>query len=70
MGAAAPLCKARGIRLRRCLQRAKRNVADEGKKMLDKGGGVKRMTNTALVHPIKNFMEFPSGLPDSGAGGE
>ncbi|CAK0890981.1 unnamed protein product, partial [Prorocentrum cordatum] len=70
MGAAAPLCKARGIRLRGCLQRAKGNVADEGKKMLDKGGGVKRMKNTALVHPIKNFMEFSSGLPDSGAGGE
>ncbi|CAK0807730.1 unnamed protein product, partial [Prorocentrum cordatum] len=70
MGAAAPLCEARGIRLRRCLQRVKGNVADEGKKMLDKGSGVKRMKNTALIHPIKNFMEFSAGLPDSGAGGE
>ncbi|CAK0859671.1 unnamed protein product, partial [Prorocentrum cordatum] len=70
MGAAAPLCEARGIRLRRCLQHVKGNVADEGKKMLDKGSGVKRMKNTALIHPIKNCMEFSAGLPDSGAGGE
>ncbi|CAK0805964.1 unnamed protein product, partial [Prorocentrum cordatum] len=70
MGAAAPLCEAHGIRLRRCLQHVKGNVADEGKKMLDKGGGVKRMKNTALVHPIKNFMGFSAGLPDGGAGGE
>ena len=48
----------------------KGNVADEARKMVDKGSGAKRMKNTALIDPVKNFMEFSAGLPDSGAGGD
>ena len=70
MSAAAAQCEARGIRLHRCLQHVKGNVADEGKKMVDKGSGVRRTKNTALIDPIKKFMEFSAGLPDGGAGGD